>query len=152
VNTNRKDNSNIEQIKSRTTRRSARISGLLGFIAIIAIVLYYGISTYLPYLTHKQLIEVKSMLLRIAVAENRYYQEHKTFASQDALFRSNQPSADYNGYKISINIKPDLSNYEITAKQLDSAKTQYPNCNKLVVTPSKYFSYDTFGEISTGCW
>lgn len=132
--------------------RNAKISGALGFIAITAIVLYFAISTYLPYQKHKQLIAVKKIMLKMAVAENSYYQKHKEFASQEALIKSDQTSIDYNGYGIELHVKPDLRSYEITAQQLDSANTQYPSCNKLVVTPNKYFSYDTYGEITTGCW
>lgn len=152
MNINKKDKQKLEQVRLHAASRSAKISGALGVIAIIAIVLYYALSTYIPYAKHKPLIAVKNVMLRIAVAENRYYQENKQFAPEEVLFKTDQNSLEFNGYKIQIDIKPDLSNYKITAEQLDSANIQYPNCNKLVVTPRKYFSYDTFGEISTGCW
>ncbi len=141
-----------EAVNTPHVTRSAKISGVLGFIAIIAIVLYYALSTYIPYAKHKPLIAVKNIMLRMAVAENSYYQKNKQFAPEEVLFKSDQTSLEYNGYKIQLNIKPDLSSYEITAQQLDSDNIQYPNCNKLVVTPKKYFSYDTYGEITTDCW
>jgi Tfp pilus assembly protein PilE len=148
----KKKTANLEQIKTSSTRNNTILLSIFGFVAIIAVVLFYGVSTYLPYAKHKDLITVKNIMIKMAIAENNFHKQNKQFATTEELFNIDQSSLEYNGYEVILEVKPDLSSYTIKAQQLDSAKIQYPNCNKLVVTPKKYFSYDAFGEISTGCW
>ena len=137
--------------KTYPNYKKSKLLGILGFVSIIAVVLYSGISTYLPYFKHKPLISLKTKLIKMAGAENKYFKKNKKFATVKELFSFDGDTIFLNNYKVTIDVKPDLSSYVITAKQQDESNL-YPNCDKLVVTPKKYFSYDTFGEISTGCW
>ena len=143
---------NIETITNKNALRSSRLSGLLGFFAIILITLYYAITTYLPYSHYKDLLDVKQILIKMAIAEQKYMEENNRYAPTSVLFGSDINNVDYAGYSISTDVDPDLSSFKINAKQLNSARVQYPNCNTLTITPKKLISYDSLGEISSGCW
>lgn len=127
--------------------------GIFTGLIIIAIILFYFISSYIPYAQHKDLIDVKTKIMRISEAEDSIYAKTNSYATTQELFGKNVLTQ--NGYNIKVVLKPHSKYYFITAEQQDNNNT-YPQCDKLVIAKikgtNKLFSYDTYGLISTSCW
>jgi Tfp pilus assembly protein PilE len=127
--------------------------GIFTGLIIIAIILFYFISSYIPYAQHKDLIDVKTKMIRISEAEDNIYAKTNFHATTQELFGKNVLTQ--NGYNIKVVLKPNSKDYFITAEQQDNNNT-YPKCDKLVVakinSTNKLFSYDTYGLNSKRCW
>ena len=129
------------------TNTAGKITGLI----IIIMILYFCISTYIPYAKHKELIDVKISMIGLASAEKNFYAQNKYYANFKELFNTDKNSLDYKEYNIKLEISHDLMKYKIIATELEE-NNKYPNCNKLVINTNKLFSYDTYGLPSKGCW
>ena len=147
------------EIATKNQLTNKRNTGLLftntcgtfaGFI-IIALIMYIIISRYIPYAKHKDLLDIKTSMISLSSMEQKFYEQNKHYTNFKNLFGVNKNSLEYKGYKVKLEVTPNLQGYKITATALEE-NNKYPTCNKLVINTNKLFSYDSYGLPSQGCW
>lgn len=126
------------------------IGVLFGFANII-LILYFSISSYIPYAQHKNLIDIKKSMISISALEKKFYEENKRFANLQELFENDKKTYEYKGYIFKMEPASNLEGFMLVATAKDD-NNSYPNCNKLILTPTSISSYDTYGLYSKGCW